>query len=250
MKTNRSPFRDSDIDRVNELTDLVELVGQYSRVRRTGVSFTASCIFHKETTPSFGIDPRKNLWLCRGCQAAGNPIQFLMRAERIPFTAAVKILAARAGVSLADTRDSGNQRAYDEAIAAEAGWYWGRVRRSYQQRCDLRARMAYDMVAYRDDVEDSWEAICLQVRCKRSWDRWERILGRLDATDKAILVDKYRRIRILRPKVVSEYRRERDLKREFMTKAKAAIVAMPPAQFTEMWETVLSHVSDGSQQKT
>ena len=235
MKTNRRQISEADIVRVNEQTDLVELVNQYTRVRRAGVNYVATCLFHEETTPSFSIDPRKNLWLCRGCQASGNPAQFLMKIERISFPAAVRTLAARAGITLADSRaDTANQQAYDKMIAAEAAWHFGRVRRRYSERESLRWRMAHLALDAREEQGDSWELLCCQVRWKRSAERWGRILARLDATDRAVLVERWRRIRILRPELVKAYRAEKaeDARvAKVLTTGLALVRGLPPERF-------------------
>lgn len=244
MKTNRRPISEADIIRVNEVTDLVELVNQYTRVRRTGISYTALCPFHRETTPSFSINPRENLWLCRGCQAAGNPVQFVMKIERIPFPAAVRLLAARAGVTLADSRaDTANQQAYDKMVAAEAVWYWERVRAAYNEREGIRWRMAHLALDAREDG-DSWELLCAQVRWKRSAERWGRILARLDATDRADLVVRYARIRVLHPEIVKAYRLERDSRAAFWREIKIGCVKISPEKFVEMFDAMISRVAE------
>lgn len=103
-------------ERIKERIDIVEFIRQYTEVKPAGRNFKANCPFHRERTPSFMISPERQSWHCfGGCNEGGDVFAFLMKYENIEFPEALKILASRAGVELADYR--GENR---EAKAAEA----------------------------------------------------------------------------------------------------------------------------------
>lgn len=118
------------IARVREATDLAGLAGEYVHLRRSGTALTGLCPFHEERTPSFTVNADKQLWYCHGCHMGGDAIGFLQRIEGLPWRSAMERLAERAGVTLddgprVDAQTARRARAYAEAIAREAAWWWG-----------------------------------------------------------------------------------------------------------------------------
>lgn len=89
------------IDQILARVDLVELIGQRVKLKKSGQSYAGCCPFHQEKTPSFYVMPHKGFYHCFGCQASGNAIRFLMETEGRGFTAVLQDLAKRAGVELA-----------------------------------------------------------------------------------------------------------------------------------------------------
>ncbi len=98
------------IDEVRSSTDLVELASQYVRLKKSGNSYMGCCPFHKEKTPSFHINADKQLYHCFGCGAGGSVFQFVMDAEGVDFTDAVKLLADRAGIKLPENDGGGEEK--------------------------------------------------------------------------------------------------------------------------------------------
>ncbi|MEL3901809.1 MAG: DNA primase [Treponema phagedenis] len=86
------------IDAVNDKTDLVSLVENYTHLERRGHDWWGCCPFHNEKTPSFHVVPDKKMYYCFGCGSGGSTIKFLMEMEKIPFAEAVERLAKRAGI--------------------------------------------------------------------------------------------------------------------------------------------------------
>ena len=86
--------------RILEATDIVELVGQTVKLRRSGRGYSGLCPFHNEKTASFSVNPERRFFYCFGCKAGGNAIDFVMRRDRIEFVEALKQLADRAGIDL------------------------------------------------------------------------------------------------------------------------------------------------------
>ncbi|MFQ5824505.1 MAG: DNA primase [bacterium] len=88
------------IHEVREATDIVDLVSGYVTLKKSGRNFFGLCPFHTEKTPSFSVNPEKQIFHCFGCGAGGNVFTFLMRHEGISFPESVKLLAQRAGIHL------------------------------------------------------------------------------------------------------------------------------------------------------
>lgn len=87
-------------DEIRERLDLVEIIGQYVALRRSGQRFLGLCPFHQEKTPSFSVDPERGFWHCFGCGEGGDLFSFVMRQEGVDFAEALRMLARRAGVQL------------------------------------------------------------------------------------------------------------------------------------------------------
>ncbi|MBI5116628.1 DNA primase [Candidatus Poribacteria bacterium] len=88
------------IERIRSQADIVQIISEYVTLKRAGSRFRACCPFHKEKTPSFMVDPSKQLYHCFGCGAGGNVIGFLMRHEGFTFSEAVKHLGERMGIQI------------------------------------------------------------------------------------------------------------------------------------------------------
>jgi DNA primase len=93
---------EEDVARVVAATDLVALIGEHAALKRQGVRFVGLCPFHQEKTPSFSVNPDKGFYHCFGCQRSGDAISFLREVEHIDFVEAVRRLADRAGITIAE----------------------------------------------------------------------------------------------------------------------------------------------------
>jgi len=86
------------IGRVQDSCDIAEIISGYIPLKRSGRNFKTLCPFHHEKTPSFMVNPDKQIFHCFGCGAGGNVFNFLMRHERMEFPEAVEYLAKKAGI--------------------------------------------------------------------------------------------------------------------------------------------------------
>ena len=93
------------IEELRLRADIVSIVSEYVPLKQNGRSFKGLCPFHNEKTPSFHVDPDKGLYYCFGCKAGGSVIQFVMEAERMEFSEAVRYLADKLHVPLPDQID-------------------------------------------------------------------------------------------------------------------------------------------------
>jgi len=91
---------DEIIQQVAAANDIVEVIGSYFPLKRAGPTYKALCPFHQERTPSFSVNPARQIFKCFGCGAGGSMFRFVMDYEHIEFTAAVRKLAERAGIRI------------------------------------------------------------------------------------------------------------------------------------------------------
>jgi DNA primase len=97
---------EESIQRVAEANDIVEVIGSYFPLKRTGTSWRALCPFHREKTPSFHVNPQRQSYHCFGCGAGGTVFRFVMDYEHVDFPSAVRRLAQRAGVPIVEEAGS------------------------------------------------------------------------------------------------------------------------------------------------
>lgn len=87
-------------DEIKARLNIVELIGSYVRLEKSGTHWKACCPFHQERSPSFMVNEEKNMWHCFGCGKGGDVFAFVMEMEGLEFREALKMLAERAGVEL------------------------------------------------------------------------------------------------------------------------------------------------------
>lgn len=88
------------IAEIRERIDIIKVVEASVRLEKRGRRWVGLCPFHSEKTPSFGVSAEKQLYHCFGCGAGGDVFDFVMQLEGLDFPAAVRRLAAMAGVQL------------------------------------------------------------------------------------------------------------------------------------------------------
>ncbi len=91
----------SQIDEIKSRIDIVDLIGETVKLRRTGKNYSGLCPFHNEKTPSFIVSPDRQTWRCFGqCNEGGDIFRFVMKKEGWDFKEALRAMAERAGVKL------------------------------------------------------------------------------------------------------------------------------------------------------
>ncbi|MFC2038782.1 DNA primase [Chloroflexota bacterium] len=91
----------SVVDDVKQKLDIVEVIGQYATVVKSGKNFRANCPFHNEKNPSFYIYPEQQSWHCFGaCNTGGDVLSFVMRQENMDFGDTLRMLAQRVGITI------------------------------------------------------------------------------------------------------------------------------------------------------
>lgn len=120
---------------------MVELVGAYVRLQKSGASYRGICPFHEEKTPSFYVHPERGFFHCFGCKASGDALSFLQRAEGLSFVEAARWLAERSGTAWPEETRGGTRpnratahRARLEAACRVAQSYFRRQLKEHPQR--------------------------------------------------------------------------------------------------------------------
>ncbi len=147
-----------DIDRVREATDIVELVSEITKVKRSGRSYMAVCPFHEEKTPSMSVDRARGLYHCFGCDAGGDVFKFVQETRGVEFGEALDMLATKAGIQLVrdpdEARKRGRRASAVEALRRSVDVYHQRLKKAADAgpaRAYLRSR-GYDV-----DLIDEWK---------------------------------------------------------------------------------------------
>ena len=87
-------------DRVKQQADIVRVIGEYVRLKKSGQNFTGLCPFHGEKTPSFAVHPVKQIFHCFGCGKGGDVFTFVMEMEKCQFPEAVRTVAEKCGIAI------------------------------------------------------------------------------------------------------------------------------------------------------
>ncbi|HXR48562.1 MAG TPA: DNA primase [Candidatus Limnocylindrales bacterium] len=88
------------LERIRAASDIVDVIGSYLPLKKAGANFVALCPFHKEKTPSFNVNPHRQIFHCFGCHKGGDVFTFVKEYENIGFLDAVRRLADRAKIPL------------------------------------------------------------------------------------------------------------------------------------------------------
>ncbi len=88
-----------------------DVVGDFVNLRRRGNNFTGLCPFHNEKTPSFNVNPARNIYKCFGCGVGGDPVKFLMELEQLTFPDAIRWIARKYNIKLEETEVNEEVRA-------------------------------------------------------------------------------------------------------------------------------------------
>jgi DNA primase len=134
----------SQIVEIQQAIDIVELISDYIPLKKTGANYRTLCPFHEEKTPSFTVNPNKQIFHCFGCHKGGNAFSFIMAYEKVGFPQAVKILAERSGIKLAiaQPRDDATREKRTELLKIN------RIVTNYYHRCLLESQEAEIARAY------------------------------------------------------------------------------------------------------
>ncbi len=110
----------SSVEQIKTLSDIVAVISEYVQLKKKGRSFWGLCPFHSEKTPSFSVDPDKQIYKCFGCDRGGDVITFVMDKKGFSFAEAITELALKAGITLEpDKRQpSSDKKIYYEANKA------------------------------------------------------------------------------------------------------------------------------------
>ena len=90
--------------------DILDVVGEFVKLKKRGANYLGLCPFHNEKTPSFTVSPSKEIYKCFGCGKSGNTISFIMEHEKYSYVEALKWIANKYGIEVEETYVSDEQR--------------------------------------------------------------------------------------------------------------------------------------------
>ena len=88
------------LEQLNSQADLISIIGRHTTLKRAGSEYKGCCPFHGEKSPSFYVNPQKNIYHCFGCSVGGNAISFLRDYENLTFIEAVNELSKQTGIEV------------------------------------------------------------------------------------------------------------------------------------------------------
>src|SRR5262247_4406434 len=98
------------LEQIRAASDVVDVIGSYLPLKRAGANFVTLCPFHKEKTPSFNVNPHRQIFHCFGCHKGGDVFTFIREYEGLSFIEAVRRLAEKAKISLEFTQGTGGEQ--------------------------------------------------------------------------------------------------------------------------------------------
>ncbi len=161
------------VDEIRNAADIVEVIGDYVRLRKRGKNYVALCPFHTEKTPSFNVNPERRIFKCFGCGKGGNVFTFLMEMEKVSFMEAVRTVAERYGIRWEEqSRSPEQEQAKDELYTAMtfAVRFYREIlsgEKGVSARKYLRRRGWNDEVVERFQLgvaPDAWDALLTALR--------------------------------------------------------------------------------------
>lgn len=94
------------IQQITNRIDIIDVIGEFIKLKKRGANYLGLCPFHGEKSPSFTVSPAKEIYKCFGCGRSGNTIGFLMEHEKYSYVEALRWLAARYNVEIEETEVS------------------------------------------------------------------------------------------------------------------------------------------------
>lgn len=166
------------IEEVRRQADIVDIISEHVVLKRTGKNFQGLCPFHSEKTPSFNVNPDKQMFYCFGCQTGGNVFSFLMKRENLTFLEAVRAVAQKVGLAFPEKELSPQEKQLDRKRSRFKEIHEGAARYFHDvllNRPEGRAGLAY--LQSRGIDQDIIKAFRLGF----APDRWDGLLKELAA---------------------------------------------------------------------
>jgi len=163
---------DSVLAQLRSAADIVEVIGDHTRLKKAGRSWKGLCPFHNERTPSFTVDRDKGLYHCFGCGVGGDVIHFVRQIDRLEFPEAVEALAGRFGVAIPRRERRGPREDRRERLLAAVS----DAQRFYAERLGRPGNAAARYLERRGVPADIWKEFALG-HAPDAWDSISKGLG-------------------------------------------------------------------------
>lgn len=143
-KMNGRIFSQSFVEEVRAASDIVAVISDYVRLKKTGQNFVGLCPFHSEDTPSFTVNRQRQMFYCFGCNVGGDVFEFIKRREAMDFPGAVRLLAERARLPLPQRSPAAEKR----ELERQALYYAGELAQRYYESCLKHRQLGAQPRAY------------------------------------------------------------------------------------------------------
>jgi DNA primase len=197
-------FPQTFIEDLKRQADIVRVVQGYVSLKKAGANWRAPCPFHKETKPSFNVNPSKEMFFCFGCHKGGDVFKFVMEIERVPYPEAIKIVAEKAGVPLPKMIDDGrfetHKRAGDEVIELNR-WALSWWQDQLQSKAAASVREYLKQRGVTDETSqtfrlgfapNSWDALSMHLRQKGATQEQLELSGLVVRKEEGGAYDRFR----------------------------------------------------------
>ncbi|HEY0101294.1 MAG TPA: DNA primase [Pyrinomonadaceae bacterium] len=176
-------FPQTFIDDLRRQADIVRVVQDYVSLKKKGANWMACCPFHQEKTPSFSVNPSKEIFYCFGCQKGGSVFNFVMEIERVSFPEAIKIVAEKVNMPLPvmqeNERFESRRKEADEVVELNSWaleWWEGQLAEG-----NAEAKTAREYIEGRGITDETRKTFRLGY-APDSWDGLGSYLKRRGAT--------------------------------------------------------------------
>ena len=136
------------IEDIRQRTNIVDIVSQYLTLKPRGKNFVGVCPFHQEKTPSFNVNPERQIFKCFGCGKGGNVFHFIKAIEHMTFPESVQKFADKLGI---DLNNSQSQEKYTTRDFFEL-FEW--TTQFYEQQLQIYKQYAQEYIQSRGIRED------------------------------------------------------------------------------------------------
>ncbi len=100
----------NSIEQIKNRIDIIDVVGEYVKLKKRGANYLGNCPFHNEKSPSFTVSPSKEIYKCFGCGKSGNTITFLMEHDKLSYVESLRWLARRYNIEIEETEQTPEQK--------------------------------------------------------------------------------------------------------------------------------------------
>ena len=93
------------VEKIKDAAGIVDVVGDFIKLRRAGINYKGVCPFHDDHSPSMSVSPKRNIFKCFVCGEGGGPVDFLMKHEKLSYPDALKYLAQKYNIFIDEDYD-------------------------------------------------------------------------------------------------------------------------------------------------
>lgn len=185
------------VQQIKDRLSIVDVVGQYVKLQRSGTSLRARCPFHAEKTPSFFVSPERGTYHCFGCGVGGDIFGFVQAIEGLDFRGALKVLAEKAGVEIVYERGSKEQKderdRLFELLEVATIFYASRLDAAAKEYLKTRGISVETAAAFRLGLAgDSWSELSDHLKAKKYSEKEILDAGLAKKGERGGLIDKFR----------------------------------------------------------